>query len=465
MTATLIGREWIREQFEGVDLGDARRDARLGDLAAGIIEKPGVSLPNAFMDWADLKAGYRFLSNKKVSFDKIMSPHWDKTLDACRAGGEYLVVEDTTGLSFGKARDIEGMSRAGKGEVKGMYVHSSLALRVERWDEAGSPEVTVAGLLGQKTWVRKGKTRRRSETRRQRLNRPRESDRWATVFQKTGCPPQGTSWTYMADRESDIFTVMARCREKGVGYIIRACQPRKIVEVGATIQHAVSSSPAMGEIEISLRARPGQKARRAKLEIRAVRVSVRPPRIGGRGFEAEWVNVVEVREVGAPVGVEPLLWVLLTSWDVGTFEDVCRVVKAYSKRWLIEEYHKALKTGTGIEHAQLSTRGRLENLLGILGVEAVWLLGQKLLCSSRPDELVVRGAVDEDVLRILEARFGRPKGGWTNRRLFVSIARLGGFLNRKGDGNPGWITIWRGWRDLTTICNALELLRRAERCG
>lgn len=453
------------EQFRQVDLNDARLNARLGKLSGDLIETPGVPLPQALAEGADLKAAYRFVASEDVTHEKIMSPHWQKTLDICRGGGEYLVVEDTTGLHFGNGREIEGMSRAGKGEVKGMYVHSSLALCVERWDEDGSPEVTAAGLLWQQTWVRKGEVKRGSETRKQRLMRGRESDRWAAVFQKTGSPPEGARWTYVADRESDIFVAIGRCRSRQVDYIIRACRPRRVMETDETIQEAVSSAPVLGEIKIGLRARPGQPARVARLQIRSVRVSVRPPRVGGKGLEAEWVNAVEVGEVGAPRGTKPLLWVLLTSWDCFTYEDGCRVVKAYSRRWLIEEYHKALKTGTGIEQAQLSRRGRLENLLGILGVEAVWLVNQKLLCSSRPNEAVVAGTVDEDVVKILEARFGRPAGGWTNRGLLVAIARLGGFLGRKGDGNPGWITIWRGWRDLTTMCSALELMRRAERCG
>lgn len=459
------GPAWIEEQFEQADLGDARLNARLCRLAGDLMEKPGVGLPHALVEWADLKGAYRFLANEGVTHDQIMRPHWEKTLGICREGGEYLLVEDTTGLHFGSAREIEGMSRAGKGEVKGMHVHSSLALSVERWDEGGSPDVTVVGLLGQQTWVRKGKAKKGRETRKQRLVRAKESDRWAAVFERAGSPPEGARWTYVADRESDIFVVIRRCRRREVDYIIRACQPRKVMGADETIQQAVSAAPALGEIEIELRARPGQPARAARLEIRSLRASVRPPGVGGKGLEAEWVKVVELREVGAPRGIRPFSWVLLTSWDCYTHEDACRVVKAYSRRWLIEEYHKALKTGTGIEHAQLSSRGRLENLLGILAVEAVWLLNQKLLCSSRPQEAVAAGTVDEDVLRILEARHGRPKGGWTNRSLFVGIARFGGFLARKGDGDPGWITIWRGWRDLTTMCNALELLRRTEKCG
>jgi len=464
-TGVKSAQEWMTQQFEWAQLGDRRRTRRLGKLGAAVAKRPGVSLPDALTSWGDLKAVYRLLGSEEVTYERIMGPHWENTLGACQSGGEYLIVEDTTGLDFGSKRAVEGLNREGEGEVNGMYVHTSLALRVEGWREDGAPEVTVTGLLGQRTWVREGESKRGRETRKERLARPRESERWAAVFERTGGPASGSRWTYVADRESDIFAVIGQLRSKGIEYIIRACRERKVEGQEATIQEAVSGAPVLGEMELYLRARPGQRARVARLEVRSARVMVRPPRVGGKGMQAQEENVIEVREVGAPEGVEPVVWVLLTSWECGSVQEALRVVKAYAKRWLIEEYHKALKTGTGIEKSQLSSRHRLESLLGILGVEAVWLLNQKLLCVSRPDEEVGAGAVEDDVMRLLEAAQGRPKGGWTNRTMLVGIAKLGGFLGRKGDGNPGWITIWRGWQKLMIMCAGIDLLRRHERCG
>lgn len=464
-TGIISAHEWLTQQFGEAELGDRRRTRRLEKLGVAVANRPGASLPVVLTGWGELKAAYRFFGNEGVTYDKVMSPHWDKTLEACQSGGEYLIVEDTTGLHFGRDRTVEGLSREGEGEVKGMYVHSSLALGITRWREDGSPEVTVAGLLGQRTWVREGEVRKGRESRKERLGRRRESERWAAVFDETGGPGCGGRWTYVADRESDIFSVVGKCRAKGIGYIIRGCWPRKVAGQEETIQEAVSAARILGEMELHLRARPGQRARVARLEVRSVAVSVRPPKVGGEGLSAQEENVIEVRETGAPEDVEPILWVLLTSWGCGSFQEAVRVVKAYAKRWLIEEYHKALKTGTGVEKSQLSSRRRLECLLGILGVVAVWLLNQKLLCASRPDEAVSPGAVGDDVLRLLEAAHGRPRGGWTNRTMLVGIAKLGGFLGRKGDGDPGWITIWRGWQKLMIMCAGLDLLRKNQRCG
>jgi hypothetical protein len=171
------------------------------------------------------------------------------------------------------------------------------------------------------------------------------------------------------------------------------------------------------------------------------------------------VNVVEAREPHPPEGVEAIHWVLLTSWTVETFEQAPRAIKACSQRWLIEEYHKALKTGVGMERSQRSTAKRIEGRLGVLAVVAVRLLQGKLLATSKPDEEVHPDRIRSEAVDILESRFGKPKGGWTQRTLFESTARIGGFLARKGDGSPGWLTIRRGWKRLSLLAEGYGLAK------
>ena len=185
-----------------------------------------------------------------------------------------------------------------------------------------------------------------------------------------------------------------------------------------------------------------------------------PPRPQACEFDIAELTIVEAREVGAPADVEPIHWVLLTSWSAGTFEEALRVVRAYAKRWLIEEYHKALKTGAGMERSGLRTRERLEALLGILSVVAVRLVNMKLLCATRADDEPAAETLGPEAFAILERKFGEPAGGWTNSKLLVSVARLGAFLAKKGDGTPGWITIWRGGRNLMLMVDGPETLRR-----
>ena len=135
-------------------------------------------------------------------------------------------------------------------------------------------------------------------------------------------------------------------------------------------------------------------------------------------------------------------------------------------RWWIEEYHKALKSGDGVEDSQLERADRLEPLIAVLAVVAVRLLSTKLLARSRPETDEAAQSFGPEMLAILEKKIGGPKDGWSNRNLLVGIARIGGFLGRKGDGMPGWQTIWRGWQRLMWMCEGVEILNRSpKRCG
>ena len=104
----------------------------------------------------------------------------------------------------------------------------------------------------------------------------------------------------------------------------------------------------------------------------------------------------------------------------------------------------------------------MQALLGILALVAVRLLALKLAARAQPDALVEMNALDEEMWAVLEAKFSRPKEGWTYRSTLVAIARLGGFLARKGDGDPGWLTLWRGWQRLVRLAEGYALRRR---CG
>lgn len=218
----------------------------------------------------------------------------------------------------------------------------------------------------------------------------------------------------------------------------------------------------LGQSTVEVRARGGQPARTAMVEIRSVRVDLDGPwRPGGWQPALPGVTAVEVREVHAPDGVtEPLRWLLLTSLPCTTWAQAQRVVGRYAARWWIEEYHKALKTGAGVEDSQLERGHRLEALIAVLAVVAVRLLSTKMLARSRPESFEAATSFGPEMLALLERKLGRPKGGWNNKNVMIATARLGGFIGRKSDGMPGWQTIWRGWHRLIWMCEGIETLMR-----
>jgi len=446
-------------EFGSAELGDARRSARLVEVSAAVASCPNGTLPVSLPDWADLKAAYRLLDNQAVSYERIITPHWLRTRDQCRQPGEYLLIEDTTMLDFTLHPKASGLGWLTRDPwSRGLLLHTTLALRVEAWDLQQCPEVSLVGLFGQECWIRAQERRKGKESRRASFQRSRESQRWARVMEQVESPPEGVQWIYIADRESDIYEVFQRCQKRQIDYVIRACCPRVLTQADQTVFSKVGAAPLLGRMHLPLRAREDSAARIAVLEVRRASVELRGPWRPGGNLPALKLNVIEVREVNPPAKQEPICWVLLTSLPCRRFVEAQRAIACYARRWLVEEYHKALKTGTRIEASQLETRGRLEALLGILAIVAIRLLQTKLLARARPNELVPEAEFGSEAIGILNARFEKPRKGWTHSALLTAIARLGGFLARKSDGAPGWITIWRGWRRLMTMAEGLSSL-------
>ena len=481
-TTLMEPKDWARTEFGGADLGDRRRTDRLLRVAASLCRQSHGTLPGSFPDWSELKAAYRLLERANVRYEDILAPHVARVCRECREPGEYLLLEDTTELDFTSHEAARDLGRIGDDGGRGLWLHSTLATRIEGWNERHEPRATVLGLAAQRCWARTTPTiGRGKEKMNKRLARDRESQRWAAAIEQIGRPPDGVRWTYVADRESDIYEVFIRCQEHQWDFIVRASQARALSQEDGSVFEVVAVAPVLGRFTLELRSRPkrvirpnrkGQRrrvrlahpARTVELEVRACTVELRGPWRPGGWLRPRTVNVEEVREVNPLDGDEPIHWVLLTTWPCQSLDQGLRVVKAYSRRWLIEEYHKCLKTGTRIQDSQLSSSRSIKALLGILAVAAVRLLNRKLLALASPQEAVVSGEVGEEVLAILEAHYGRPSGGWTHQSLLTGVAKLGGFPGRKGDGSPGWLTLWRGWDLLMTMVRGFELAQE-QRCG
>ena len=459
-TTLLTPAQWAQEEFALAQLGDQRRTDRLVNIATRLAQNPGGTLPQAFPSWAELKAAYRFFDQPQVGWEEIAAPHWDRTRAGCRVPGEYLLIEDTTQLDYTGGVGREDLGVIGDGRGRGLMLHTTLAVGVKAWNAEQRPEGVVMGLFAQQCWNRRAVPERKTETRAQLLRRPRESERWAAVFAQTGGPPAGSHWIFIADREGDFYEPIERCQRQGVDFIIRGCQNRKLVGEPGYLKEALAQAQVRGPMSVKLRSRPGQAARTAKVVVRTAEVFSKGPYRPG-GYQPNLpLKVVEVREVDAPEGVEPLHWILLTSLSCEQWVEVQRIIGRYAARWWVEEYHKALKSGAGVQESQLERAYRLESLAAVLAIVAVRLLKAKWLARARPDDRVDEQLFGPQALEILAAQFGQPKSGWTHQTVLVAVARLGGFIGRRNDGLPGWQTIWRGWQRLMWMCQGLEILKQ-----
>jgi hypothetical protein len=454
--------QWAEQQFGSCELGDKRRTKRMVKLAAQAAAKPDAATPKQTERWGDCKAAYRLFDQDDVTFDAVIAPHCAATRAV--GPGTWLVINDTTEINFGYDRDLPGVGRVGStAEGRGFYLHTALV--------AAADGQELVGLAAQDLYTRPlKKVTRVSSARRKKL--ARETDVWGRVIDCVGPPPAEARFVHVCDRGADNFDVYCHLLEQRVGWVIRAAQLKRLVHdhegCEQSLEQMLADQEAVGSYELEVRANKDQPARTAVLEVRSVRIVVRRPRSGVsryvrmRGVIEIPMWAVEVREVCPPRGVEPLRWVLLTSEPVRGFADAWRIIEWYEKRPLIEEYHKCLKTGCRVESRQYQTGDRLAPVIGLLSILAVRLLHLKMVARQQPEQ----SAAEVVPARWLAALPLIPKKRTpikTVREFFRGLASLGGFLGRKGDGEPGWQTIWGGLETLLLCLRGAEALRK--KCG
>ena len=172
-----------------------------------------------------------------------------------------------------------------------------------------------------------------------------------------------------------------------------------------------------------------------------------------------WVSVV--KEIDAPRGQEPLEWILLTNVPTQAREQAWERVDGYQCRPMIEEYHKAQKTGCGMEEPRFTTRKALEVSIAMLSVVAVQLLRLRDLSRrSDADTIPATDIMHEDYVEGLSLwRWKEARMGLSVKEFLYALARKGGHLGRPSDRPPGWLVLWRGWLSLQPRVEGLRLAR------
>jgi hypothetical protein len=374
-----------------------------------------------------------------------------------------LIIHDTTHLDFtAHAAVRDQLGPVGDDGGCGFIQHNSLAI-----DPAGP---SVLGLIAQQTLVRDKAPA--GETRAQRQDRgDRESARWAAGIVAVGPAPAGTCWVDVGDRESDFFEPMAVARLLGHHFLIRLCQDRRVRRAAAAgtaaathlLEAARGLAPVIGDV-VSVASRGGRPARQAQVQLASTRLLVAPP-----VKDKKWkrhpplaVTVLRVWEPEPPPGEKALEWVLGTDLTVGGPADLLRYRDWYALRWpTAEEYHKVEKTGLGIEKIRFETRGRLLAALALLSVIAARVLDLRWRRDANPgaDASTVATAQEIEIVRKATKQRGP---GLTVQAFVDGVARLGGYLGRKGDGPPGWRSLWRGYQRLADMLLGIELLTACE---
>lgn len=455
--------EWSRKNFGGCKLGNSLRTKRLQSIAVNMLSAPDQSLPAQNLEDADLKALYRLMDQDAVTFEAIANTHWELTRqNSCE---RRLLVCDMTDISLHTRNAVQGLGILGNGNGKGIQLHSCLAINSENG--------MIEGTAGATLYYRKRAPK--SEKRTERLKRDRESTLWAKVVNQVGLAPKDKTWIYVFDRGGDNFEAFCAIKSQHCQWVIRAGKlNRKVFNSQGEYQwleEAIKHTTELGQYELSIRSRPRQPKRSALLKVSVTSVRFPRPTVTSQEVKAYGTleiqtNVVIVEEqLKKGSKQKPIKWILLTSLPTTTFKDAWQVIEDYEKRWLIEEYHKVLKTGCNIEGHSLRTTGRLEALIGLISVIGVRLLSLKMHARIEPSEKAIRRVPSTWIEAIAGVRPRTNIANLTVRGFFHALAKLGGFRGRNGDGDPGWQTIWKGYLRMHWVIEGMQIRSKKMKKG
>jgi hypothetical protein len=386
----------------------------------------------------------RFLGNAKVTADRIIES-WSEGTVAAVAGRHVLAIQDTSEIHFNTTpQRRRGLGEIGKGNNHGVLLHPMLAVDAD--------DGTCLGLLSGQLWTRKG---RRTVSHDLRELSDKESQRWiSNVVAAKPLLVGAAMVTVIGDRESDIFALYAGAAEQGFDVIARSMHDRKLAG-GASLYVTCDALVPAEQRTIQLPARGTRPARQARLELRFVSVEFGRPQAKSLRHLPEGLPlaVVEVREIDAGPGVEPLHWCLLTSHRIESTEDAWRIVEWYKQRWIIEQFFRVLKTqGFRLEDSQVATADRLLKLVAV-AAKAVVITIQLLQArnGSRQPVNTTFNAAEMTALAALnhqlEAASKRLKNPHPPDSLAWAawiIGRLGGWDGYPSSKPPGPITFKNG---------------------
>jgi hypothetical protein len=386
----------------------------------------------------------RFLGHDKVTAERIIES-WSESTVAAVEGRHVLAIQDTSEIHFNTTpQRRRGLGEIGKGNNHGVLLHPMLAVDADNG--------TCLGLLSGELWTREG---RRTVSHDLRELSDKESQRW--ISNAVAAKPLlvgATMVTLLGDRESDIFAFYASAAEQHYYVISRSMHDRKLTDSAGLYE----TSNAMAKVEqrtILLLARAQRPARLAHLELRFGAVELARPQAKSLRYlpESLPLAVVDVREVNAGPGVEPLHWRLLTSHQVATADDAWRIVEWYKQRWIIEQFFRVLKTqGFRLEDSQIGTADRLLKLVAIAAKAAVITIQllqardggeQPAHIAFNASEVAALTALNQQ----LEARSKRLKNPHPPHHLAWAawiIGRLGGWDGYQSSKPPGPITFKNG---------------------
>jgi IS4 transposase len=331
-----------------------------------------------------------------------------------------------------------------------MYAHPTYAVSTSR---------EPLGVLDAWMWARQAKDKDG--------NRPgiKESVRWVEGYERLAemaAELPETRLVYLADREADIMALMRRADALGtpVDWLVRSRHNRTLSS-GDKLWSSVMQGEPLGEIRFVMALRQGQRAREVVQQVWAQTLEL--PDGKGRFVQA---SCIVAKEMQPTAGDKPVEWRLLTNLPVQSLGQAARMIDWYRSRWEIEMFFHVLKNGCRIEALQLGSIEKIERAL-VLYMVVAWRIARLMrLGRSCPDlDAQLMFEPDEWKAAFILNQKRPPDTPPTLNEVVRLVARLGGFLARTGDGEPGVKTIWLGMQRILDFAAGVRFSRALQAAG
>ncbi|QDT47145.1 Transposase for transposon Tn5 [Symmachiella dynata] len=448
----------ICHELQGIDLGDKRLNQRSKSILEKLAADPQASINAACSGWNETIAAYRFFDNPAVTPQRLLEPHIEATKQRISQEPVVLIVQDTTELDFSThppadAKHLNTQNRLG------LYDHTHLAV---------TPQRLPLGIVGVEEFDRTPESLGKTRERKSLPIEQKESYRWLSGYRLAShlaAENPNAQIVNIADCEADIYDIFLEAEQHPTPahFVIRAKEnrstPQRDPDSGPAayckVRDEVCASPLRTTRTIALPQTPRREARHAELEIRALRITVKPPHTRS-SLPTVTYNVVLVEEVNGPRDETDVSWLLLTTLPIDSVDAILRVIDNYVSRWTIEIYFRTLKTGCRVEDIQLETLQRLRNCLALYRIIAwrvLWLTYLNRECPGLPCSVVFAECEWKSVWRVSTKQKLPPTPPPLSEFMDL-LAQLGGYNNRQSDSPPGPQTIWTGIRRMTDFAIA-----------
>lgn len=474
--------DWVDDEFLELELGDKRVNKHARKIIRGLASQPGVAIPQVFNTWSEAKACYEFFHNGKVQAEKILSPHKKATLERIEKELVVLLPQDTSALNYTSKPSIQNLGNIGGSsncKTRGIFLHPLLAI---------TPHRINLGIVDAKIWTRDLEKKKRADHEAYALPiEEKEKFRWIESYRVAcdvakKCP--NTQIISMADREADfaeLFVAVQDAKKESENYahiIVRAYHERAIEpstssldkvnensgdedqeKLEKKLKSKLRLSQSLGEVKFTIPAATDRPSRVVTQTLKSAKVTFKKRSTGkDSNYPGVTINAVMAIEENPSEGIEPLMWMFLTTLPVDTFEQISLIIQYYLCRWEIEVFFKILKSGCAVEERRL-TGGAIIPLIAIFLVVAwriMYAMKMGRLFPEMSCECIFTASEWKSVHKILKKEAKIPEEPPSLGVFIKMIGTLGGYLNRKNDPPPGPKAMWIGFNRMHDFALAWE---------